>query len=190
MTADPRAEPNADLERLVIAASNGDGAALSEALAIVIPLAKDYCAYSLSRTNPAYPDIVQETCIAAAAALTTYQPREGGSFQNLLWRIARNKAVDAFRATALRPVLLDEFPDSPHSAPGPEHYVVAKDFVERALAPIAAFTPTCQAVVFLHILHGLTSAETAEELGITAGNVRVLRHRAFTSLRRRFGGAA
>jgi RNA polymerase sigma-70 factor (ECF subfamily) len=66
---------------------------------------------------------------------------------------------------------------------GPEHRLLAAELSERLAGLLHRLTPRQRNVLVLRIAVGLSAEETAEELGTSAGAVRVTQHRALNHLR-------
>lgn len=91
-------------------------------------------------------------------------------------KVARHRAVDGFRA---RHREQDGLPSQvPDADPGQESRVGATEEASRAwLSVLGRLEPRQRAVLLLRELLDFSSEETAEALGTTPGNVRVLLHR-------------
>ncbi|MHB0976107.1 MAG: RNA polymerase sigma factor [Candidatus Aquicultorales bacterium] len=100
---------------------------------------------------------------------------KGPSFRAWLWSIARNQVNDYWRDRYKSDALLEQL------AAGEEFGVPVEDgtrhtgMVERILGGLPE---NYRGVLELRFLRGMTILETAAELGITEGNVKVLQHRA------------
>jgi RNA polymerase sigma-70 factor (ECF subfamily) len=76
-----------------------------------------------------------------------------------------------------------ELPERPLAGNEPESHALNLDLGARLGELVTRLTPLQQEILTLRIIVGLSAAETAETLGISAGNVRVTQHRALTKLR-------
>ena len=89
-----------------------------------------------------------------------------------LFRAARTAIVDVWRSYGECPVVpLDWYADEPSQAAPSDSTAVAR--VSRILTML---NPTQRRVLELRFLEGKSVLETAHELGITEGNVKVLQH--------------
>lgn len=94
--------------------------------------------------------------------------------------IASHKVADAIRAASRRAIPVEELPDLPDSSGGPEETVVA---AQRTRDLLDALPPSMRKLVTLRVLAGWSAEQTAIELGMTPGAVRVAQHRAMGRLR-------
>ena len=91
-----------------------------------------------------------------------------------LFRAARTAIADIWRSYGDDRVgSLDWFAEEPVRVAA-----VESDAVARVQQILAQLSPTYRRVLELRFLEGKSVAETARELGTTAGNVKVLQHRA------------
>ncbi|MEV0073941.1 MULTISPECIES: RNA polymerase sigma factor ShbA [unclassified Amycolatopsis] len=177
-----------DLDPLVVAAGRGDQRAITELLHVLRPVVARYCRARMGGRDLSYlsaDDVAQDVSMAVLKALPDYQDR-GGSFLYLVHAIAANKVADAYRAVARdRSEPVPELPERPLSGTGnePESYALRLDLGSRLQEMLTRLAPLQQEILTLRIIVGLSANETAETLGISAGNVRVTQHRALTKLR-------
>jgi RNA polymerase sigma-70 factor (ECF subfamily) len=172
---------------LVAGAVHGDCRARDELLALIHPLVLRYCRIRLGRHESlmrSADDVAQDVCMAVVSALRTYQPK-GLSFRAFVYGIAAHKVTDAFRAmdrNRTEPVA--ELPDTPVTADGPEHQVLAAERSAHVRALLAHLTPRQREVLVLRLALGMSAEETAQAVQSTSGSVRVTQHRALLRLRR------
>ncbi|HET6504975.1 MAG TPA: RNA polymerase sigma factor ShbA [Amycolatopsis sp.] len=175
-----------ELDPAVREAATGDSAAVAKLLAMITPVAVRYCRARLGGRDLSYlsaDDVAQEVCLAVLHALPNYQDR-GGSFLYLVHAIASNKVADAFRLVSRdRSDPMAELPERPLTHNEPEKHALDVDLGERLTKLLATLPALQREIVTLRIAVGLSAGETAEALGISAGNVRVTQHRALTKLR-------
>ena len=76
-----------------------------------------------------------------------------------------------------------DLPDGPVLHDGPEQHLLDGELAERLAGLLQLLTPRQRNVLILRIAVGLSTEETAEELGTSPGAVRVTQHRALTRLR-------
>jgi RNA polymerase sigma-70 factor (ECF subfamily) len=140
-------------------------------------------------------DIVQETWLAVLRELDTFQGRS--SLKTWIFQILVNQAKSAGRRER-RVIAVDSLHhciDRPGAAVGspctgtavpvarPEDLVVADEAARAILAAVASLPPRDAQIIALRDIQGLSAPEAAEQLGISAGNQRVLLHRARVRLR-------
>ncbi|WP_233223585.1 RNA polymerase sigma factor ShbA [Amycolatopsis sp. CA-128772] len=189
----PRPEGGLVKERIdpvVAAARGGDPDAVQALLLLIKPTVVRYCRARIGGRDLSYlsaDDVAQEVCLAVLKVLPNYQDR-GGSFLYLVRAIAANKVADAFRSVARdRSKPVPELPDRPLSGNEPENHVLELDLGARLGRLLAVLPPLHQEILSLRIVAGLSANETAEALGISAGNVRITQFRALTKLRGMIG---
>lgn len=122
-------------------------------------------------------DLTSETFARMLRGLSKF--RGEASFKNWLYQIARNAVRNHRRAAGYRKTVLltnrvvaeDHFePEEEHQERGPDQNAVLK-----VLKPLP---PRYRQVLELRFLDGLSIVDTAERMGITVGNAKVLQHRA------------
>jgi len=137
-------------------------------------------------------DIVQETWLAVLSGLDAFQGRS--SLKTWIFQILVNQAKSAGRherrVIAMNP--LDQRVDRPGASAGwpsvrpaasPDDLVIADETARIILAAVATLPPRDAKIIALRDIQGLSAPEAAEQLGISAGNQRVLLHRARVRLR-------
>jgi RNA polymerase sigma-70 factor (ECF subfamily) len=135
----------------------------------------------LRTTAPALADDVAAATWASVVGSLDRFRGDGTDFRRWLFTIARRRLVDEIRAAGRRPLHVAEMPEPADDGPGPDAAFEAPDWPTWALARI----PARQAeVILLRVLGALSVAETADVLGISEANVRVLSHRGLNALRR------
>ncbi|GAA3584033.1 RNA polymerase sigma factor ShbA [Amycolatopsis ultiminotia] len=180
-----------DLDPLVRAAGRNDPAAIAQLLRVLRPVVARYCRARMGGRDLSYlsaDDVAQDVCMAVLKALPDYQDR-GGSFLYLVHAIAANKVADAYRAVARdRSDPVPELPERPLTGNEPELHALRLDLGSRLQELLTRLAPLQQEILALRIIVGLSANETAETLGISAGNVRVTQHRALSKLREMIQG--
>src|SRR5262249_18361956 len=138
-------------------------------------------------------DLAQDTCLALLTALDGWQD-QGRPVWALVFTIARNKLADRARAHAARP-------DTPvgddtvtaavaDPRPGPPQLIEDDEEAKRVIAILDVLPPTQRDVLMLRAIVGLSARETAAALHLSPASVRVIQHRAVTTLRRQLAPAA
>jgi RNA polymerase sigma-70 factor (ECF subfamily) len=179
---------------LVESARAGDAQAREALLGAVLQMAHRYARARLG-TYPAAAelaaDVAQEVGMGVLTALPSYADR-GAPFEAFVYRLASRKVADAQRAHARGPVPADHeaSPVFDSHVASAETRVVERDEASRAWALLETLPERHREVLVLRVGVGLSAAETADALGMTAGAVRVTQHRALTELRARWGAVA
>jgi RNA polymerase sigma-70 factor (ECF subfamily) len=137
-------------------------------------------------------DLAQEVCLAVVKVLPEWR-NTGRSMWGFVFTVARNKLTDDIRRRARqggvgRVVAIDDAVDTgaialPDGDLGPEDRAVATDGGRQMDRLLRMLPATQREVLLMRTVVGLTAKETAEALGLTAGSVHVLQHRAVTRLR-------
>jgi RNA polymerase sigma-70 factor (ECF subfamily) len=175
----------ASLRDLTVQARQGQPAAIDSLLRQLRPMILRYCRARLGRFSGQYQaadDVAQEVCIALLTALPRYRDM-GRPFASFVFGIAAHKVADAMRGAASLAIPTEDLPDAPDDRPGPEEAAVASLEAERARQLLALLPPQQRELLGLRMLAGLTAQETGNELGMSAGAVRVAQHRALARLR-------
>jgi RNA polymerase sigma-70 factor (ECF subfamily) len=133
-------------------------------------------------------DVTQEVCLSVLVSLGRYEDR-GLPFAAFAFRIAQRRVADAYRRTGrARLELMADVPDMVDlTTPGPAELAETRERAVVARQLLLLLPETQREVLLLRVAAGLSAQETAEALGLTAGNVRVLQHRALARLRRLVG---
>ena len=165
-------------ERLVELARAGDERAFS---AIVERYRAPLLRYCQGYLPPAAAeDAVQQAFINAYRALT----REAGTPPDVLrpwlYRVARNAALNVARDPHAG---LDELPESLDGVRRPDEVVQARERFERVVDAVSALPPKQRQVIVRHALDGDSHERIATDLGMTAGSIRQLAHRARQTVR-------
>ena len=142
--------------------------------------------YMLARTGNTHDaeDMAQEVFLRVLDALPRYEWRDV-PFTAWLFRIAHNIVVSRYRRNGLAASRSAPFSDDlAVPAMGPEQLVEARLSMEQALKAAERLAPVQRQVIELRLIAGLTVAETAQVLGKTENNVKVVQHKAIARLRR------
>ncbi len=130
-------------------------------------------------------DITQEVFLRAFAH--PIDTSDGCSVEPWLYRIAVNASYDHLRRGAARPATsLDRVPEVAAPGDGFAHAETAR-LVESCLAGL---TPRYRTALVLKDLHGMSTTEIAEVMGVHQGAARVLLHRARAAFRHAFRDSA
>ncbi len=185
-------ERNGELDPLVVArAQQGDAASREELLRVV---RGGVLRYLIARGLPDHDaeDLAQETCLGVLAALPRWNDR-GHSLWALVFTIARRRMADRASARNAR----RDIPMGDHGyadlvtdhRPEPAELLERDEGAHRVRRLMQRLPNTQREVLLLRVVVGLSSGETAAALGLTVGSVRVLQHRAVTTLRASLGAS-
>lgn len=180
-----------DEASLIAQAQQGDKAALAAIVA-----AHQDTVYNVALRMCGNPydaeETLQETFLSVMTALPRFEGR--ARLSTWLYRIATNACLMRRRAEAHSPEVLsvEQVEDAP-DAELPRYFVDWSGLPEAALldaelhgvmqAAIAELPPDLRIVFVWRDLEGLSTAETAEAVGISEANVKVRLHRARMALR-------
>jgi RNA polymerase sigma-70 factor (ECF subfamily) len=151
-------------------------------------------AESLVASRAVAEEVVQDTWLGVVRGVQRFEGRS--SVKTWLFRILTNRARSAGareqRTVALGDdALSDRFDTSGAWNPPPEPWadavdarVVAERLAERVRDCLPALPDVQRQVVLLRDVEGIDAADVCELLGVSAGNQRVLLHRARARLRR------
>jgi RNA polymerase sigma-70 factor, ECF subfamily len=127
-------------------------------------------------------DAVQETFLRAWAACRSFDPAAGPTLATWLGTIARNVAVDALRARAVRPRLATEGDEAPERAAAPGVDAALQRMV--LLDALSEVSPEHRGVVLLAVVRDRPYADVAAALDIPVGTVKSRVHHALRGMRR------
>jgi RNA polymerase sigma-70 factor, ECF subfamily len=172
---------------LVARAAAGDGKAKSALLAMIRPGVVRYCRARLGPTGGVFgtaDDVAQDVCLAVCSALPRFRD-QGRPFSAFVYRIAAHKVADAQRAAvrSRNVTTLDELPDVPDPAPGPEQQALSADLVQRLSMLLSRLSEGHRELVVLRVAVGLSAEEVGQVLGMSAAVVRMTQSRALARLR-------
>ena len=172
--------PDFDERRAVDLAKSGDQDALSQLYAFYFPRVYRYVSGRVRSTEDA-EDVTEEIFLRVIANLSRFKWR-GLPFGAWVFRIARNEVTSHARRQKRRglPAELSEaLPDTTQDHVAAYEFSTTLDVVREAAAKL----PNAQRdVIALRFGAGLSVAETANTLGKTENNVKVLQHKAIARL--------
>jgi RNA polymerase sigma-70 factor, ECF subfamily len=134
----------------------------------------------LVRDRALAEDIVQETLVRAWRNIDHFDPNGHADMRGWLLHVARNIAVDKFRAKKVRPVEVAESTALSIGVPDPSEDVLRALHVQTALARLSE---AHRAVLRECYFNGRTIAETAQTLGIPVGTAKSRLSSALRSMR-------
>jgi RNA polymerase sigma factor (sigma-70 family) len=173
------------VEYLVHRAKEGDKEAFSRLVRLMM---KDIVAltYRMTQDRDSSSDLAQETFISAWKSLRSF--RNEAKFENWLYRIAANNALNYLKQRTRRPVtsidsLETEALASGSSPRNPEQLLQAKE-IQKGVLKFMAELPDQQRLVFdLRFYKELTFEEIAEITGKAVGTVKTHYRKAIIKLR-------
>ena len=165
-------------ERLVAMARAGD----EQAFAMIVeryrgPLLR-YCARYLPPA--AAEDALQQTFINAYAALSGDTARTPAALKPWLYRVAHNAALNVARDPQAG---LDQLPEGLDGVERPDEVVQRRERLRRVVGAVSALPPKQRHVIVRHALAGESHERIATDLGVSAGSIRQLAHRARQTVR-------
>jgi RNA polymerase sigma-70 factor, ECF subfamily len=180
---------DAALARRVAAAAAGtriDSAAETELYRRLAPRARLYGLRHLRDPHAAH-DLMQQVLLMTLERLRAGKLREPERIASFVLGTCRMVVLEIRRGTRRRETLLQTFGDTAEAVPAPEPLTLD---AERLTACLQALAERERTVVMLTFFADKAGDEVAKDLGLSAGNVRVIRHRALARLRECMGGEA
>ena len=175
----------ADLDTALRRARDGDERGFRELWAALQPRLLRYLAV---KAPGVAEDVAAETWLQVVRDLARFRG-DADDFRAWLFTVARNRAIDAARASSARPVLL--LPDLPEPATttgSAEAQALERLSTQDALRLVATLPADQAELVALRVIAGLDVAAVASITGRSAGAVRVGVHRALKVLSTRVAG--
>jgi RNA polymerase sigma-70 factor (ECF subfamily) len=164
------------------ALANGDRQAMSVLIRRHGPGLRRFLAGVLTTPHEA-EDLAQETFLRVWAAATRYDPAIA-SPATWVYRIALRLAIDRNRRTGFRRFLgLEAAPEPQDPQPGAERDLAARQVLAQTHQALATLPDRQRRALLLRAAAGLSNAEIATTLGISAGAVEQLLVRARAALR-------
>jgi RNA polymerase sigma-70 factor (ECF subfamily) len=170
----------AELRRLVTRAKAGEQDAVDALYRLHVDRIYAYLAANVGNPHDA-EDLTTLTFMRMIVSLPRYQPRST-PFAAWLFRIARNLAVDHFRAAARARARPQPVVSRGASAEDEALSVLDREVLREELAALSLGQ---REVLTLKFVCGLTNAEAAAVLGKTEGAVKALERRALRTLKGR-----
>jgi RNA polymerase sigma-70 factor (ECF subfamily) len=169
----------------------GDDAAFSELYDLLAPRLSSF-AMRRTRDEGATQDLVQQTFLQMHCARRHFAP--GAAVAPWAFAIARRILIDTFRKKGRGPVWVDDEGDDGREsvAPGasPAEVIARRRLARRMSEELARVSEADRAAFELVRFDGLSTAEAAEVLGITANAVKLRAFRAAEVLRAALGEEA
>lgn len=172
--------PDFDEQAVVVAAQQGDQGALATLYDHYFPRVYRYVSARLVSNEDA-EDVTTEIFLRIIENLRTFSWR-GLPFGAWVFRIARNEVVSHVRRQKVRTAtapLTETIQD-----PSPDHVdeLVTQLTIETVRQATEQLPEAQRQVISLRFIAGLSVAETAQALGKTENNVKVLQHKAIAKL--------
>ena len=141
--------------------------------------------YSQTSNRLDAEDITSDVFLRAWRSLGRYKER-GYSFSAYLFRIARNVLIDTRRKRKpVAEITEDEIVNLPDMAVTEPSAILSNKIQHRELVAILGqLREDYRTVLVLRFLNELSPEETSQVMGRSVGAVRVLQHRALSSLRK------
>ncbi len=138
-------------------------------------------ARTMLREAGAAEEVLQETFLAVARAVKTYEPR--GTFRTWLLRIVRNRCLNRLEAQrAQRQVLADDGAalvlQYPSREPSPPQQALGNEQTDRVRRAVAALPDRQREAIALYTFEGMPYQQIADVLDLPINTVKTLIHRA------------
>jgi RNA polymerase sigma-70 factor (ECF subfamily) len=206
MTTDNNAGNRAHLggstsRSLLSSAREDDPRAWEQVVRLYAPLVASWCRrWGVAEQD--LGDLLQDVFAAVAGHLHRFRKEQpGDTFRGWLSTIARNKVRDHFRRRCGEPAAtggteaashLQQIPD-PHAlddlTDGPDELLFDAALLEALESIRGEFHERTWQAFWLVVVEGRTAADTAAEIGMKPGAVRVAKSRILMRLRRKLGDA-
>ncbi|MBI2599883.1 RNA polymerase sigma factor [Candidatus Daviesbacteria bacterium] len=164
---------------LIQRAQKGNKDAFGEIYKIYFKKIYRYCRINLEREETA-KDLAQETFLKAWRALPTFSTGNGGSIQAFLFRIARNLIIDLSRKkidlpldTALEVEAREDI----------EEQLDRKNDITLVQKALSKLQEEDKQIVILRFFEEMPTAQIAQVVGLSEGNLRVRLHRVLKKLK-------
>ena len=171
--------------RVAAAGARIDSAAETELYRRLAPRVRLYGLRHLRDPHAAH-DLVQQVLLMTLERLRAGKLREPERITSFVLGMCRMVVLEIRRGSWRRETLLETYGDTAEAVDVPEPLALDADKLAACLQTLAERERT---VVVLAFFADKSGDEVAKELGISAGNVRVIRHRALGRLRSCMGGA-
>jgi RNA polymerase sigma-70 factor (ECF subfamily) len=182
---DAAALEDAELARRIAAAGEQiDSAAETELYRRLAPRTRLYGLRHLRDPHAAH-DLMQQVLLMTLERLRGGKLREPERIASFVLGMCRMVVLEIRRGTWRRETLLETYGDTPEAVDAPEPLALDADRLAECLQALAERERSVVALTFFADKPG---DEVAKELELSAGNVRVIRHRALARLRACMGG--
>lgn len=179
-------EDGALARRIAAAGARLDSAAETELYRRLAPRARLYGLRHLRDRHAAH-DLMQQVLMMTLERLRQGKLRDPERIASFVLGTCRMVVLEIRRGTWRRETLLETWGDTAEAVEAPEPLALDAHKLAACLEALAERERT---VVVLTFFADKPGDEVAKELGLSAGNVRVIRHRALARLRTCMGGEA
>ena len=128
-------------------------------------------------------DLTEVVFLRSFEALGRYKER-GRPFSAFLYQVARNLLVDHYRQRK-EEVSIEDVNQMATSAPAVDEQVIQSERIREIEHALTSLPSDYQEVIRLRVILALSTEDVAAWMGRSEGAIRVLLHRALTTLRRR-----
>ena len=181
-----RSAESTDLDTALRRARDGNESGFRELWSVLQPRLLRYLAV---KAPGVAEDVAAETWLQVVRDLARFRG-DADDFRAWLFTVARNRAIDAARASGARPVvLLPDLPEPATSAGSAEAQALERLSTQDALRLVATLPADQAELVALRVIAGLDVAAVASITGRSSGAVRVGVHRALKTLSTRVSAA-
>lgn len=170
--------------RIAAAGAKIDSAAETELCRRLAPRVRLYGLRHLRDPHAAH-DLMQQVLLMTLERLRAGKLREPESIVSYVLGMSRMTVLEIRRGTRRRETLLHTYGDTPEAVAAPEPLALDADKLAGCLETLAERE---RMVVVMTFFADKPGDEVARELGLSAGNVRVIRHRALARLRQCMDG--
>jgi len=170
--------------RVAAAGARIDSTAETELYRRLAPRVRLYGLRHLRDPHAAH-DLVQQVLLMTLERLRAGKLREPERITSFVLGMCRMVVLEIRRGSWRRETLLQTYGDTAEAIDVPEPLALDADKLAACLQTLAERERT---VVVLAFFADKSGDEVAKELGLSAGNVRVIRHRALARLRSCMGG--
>jgi RNA polymerase sigma-70 factor (ECF subfamily) len=187
MSVEPASVPDVRPERdLVDRARQGDREALGAIYDLYLTRIYRYVLTHVGSPSEA-EDITSEVFLRVTEAISRFEWRDV-DFSAWMFRIAKNQMISHHRKHGGRPasVSTDDF-DVEDTQAGPERQVEHTMTLQEVFAACEGLPQSQREVIALRFGSGLSVRETADSLGKSENNVKVLQHKAISKLQKLLG---
>lgn len=132
-------------------------------------------------------EVLQEVFLSVWTKVHTYDPKLGSPIGWLV-RLARNRAIDRFRALAARTRAVEAM-DEPHLGDNPEEATVRNQERSRIRHALEALPGEQRQLIEQAYFRGLTHSELAKAFGLPLGTVKTRVRSGMQALRAQLGVA-
>jgi RNA polymerase sigma-70 factor (ECF subfamily) len=130
-------------------------------------------------------DLAGQVFLKAWQNLASFDPGKG-TFKNWVYRVAHNVLVDVYRKQRHDIHLDEEMDEIGHTGKRLEDALIGKQQTELLYEALSMLDQRSRAVIIYRFISGFDHRETAQLVGISESNVRVIQLRALKKIRHFF----